>query len=495
MQHGFRLWALITLCAMFLLPTLAFAQLDDLDKLIKDGTDMFQKQMYTRAERSFNNALTLIEKQGVIDQRKAMVYNGLGLINVVRGKYDEGRRFLGLALVITQKVQGPNHPDVARCLLNLGDLEYTAKNFDEALKDYGQALEVLEKALIRRAVPDTALVIPLSNIAGVDFDREQYDDAIPLLQRAIGIIDQYGGTESDLVWCLKTLGEIYFKQQKLTDADPLLTRALPLAKKVYGDKSPNVLSILSRLADINLAGGNTTEAETLYKEVLASQLAALTPLEAQEPDDPAIAQTEHNLGVILTARKNYTDAIRYLATALAIREKAGGESVDTAATLEVLGEIYNAQKEYATAQNVLERTLRIREGKLGRSHRDTGATLAALAEAEFNQQDVDSAEAHAKRALKIQEDSLGKDRPELVTTLLILGSAYQTLERYPDAETQYRRALAIREKAVAKDSPELLPILKELADTLFKQDRPQDAVDVIQRMRDIEEKNGLTPNP
>lgn len=492
MQHSFRLWTLMTLCVLLLLPALVFAQTETLDKFIRDGKDAFQKQRYSVAERHFRNALTEAEKLGVVDQRKAEIYNGLGLINVVRGKYDDGRQYLQLALTITQKVLGPTHPDVAQCLLNLGDLQYTVGNFDEALKYYGQAMEVLEVLLVRRAVPDTALVIPLSNIAGVYVDRERYDDAIPPLQRAIGIIDQYGGSESDLVWCLKTLGEIYYKQTKLDEADPLLTRALPLANKVYGEKGSQVQPILSRLADIRFASGNATEAETLYKQVLASQLAALSPLEAQNPDDPAIAQTEHNLGVILTARKNYTDAIQYLGKALAIREVVLGEdAVDTSATLQVLGEIYNAQKEYATAQNVLERTLRIREGKLGRSHRDTGATLAALAVAEFNQQDVDSAEKHAKRALDILEKALGKDSPELVTTLLILGTAYQTQDRFPDAESQYRRALTIREKAVGKENPELLPILKELADTLFKQDRPQDAVDIIQRMRAIEEKNGI----
>ncbi|MHB0937029.1 MAG: tetratricopeptide repeat protein [Armatimonadota bacterium] len=494
MQHGLRLWALLTLCVVLLLPALVFAQTEGLDRFIRDGTDAFQKQRYVVAERHFKNALTEIEKLGIIDQRKAAVYNGLGLINIVRGKYDDGRQYLQQALVITQKSLGPAHPDVAQCLINLGDLQYTVGDFEGALKYYGQTMEVLEVLLVRRVVPDTALIIPLSNIAGVYVDRERFDDAIPPLQRAIGIIEQYGdgGSEADLVWCLKTLGEIYFKQQKLDEADPLLTKALPLAKKVYGETSPELLPILSRLADIRAATGKSTEAETLYKQVLAGQLAALTPLEAQNPDDPAIALTEHNLGVILAARKNYTDAIQYLAKALAIREAAlGAEAIDTAATLQVLGEIYNAQKEYAFAQNVLERTLRIREGKLGRTHRDTGATLAALAEAEFNQRDVDSAEKHAKRALEIQEKSLGKDNPELITTLLILGTAYQAQDRFTDAETQYRRALAIREKAVGKASAELLPILKSLADTLFKQDRPLDAVDIIQRMRTIEEQNGL----
>jgi len=491
MQHGFRLWTLVTLCVLLLLPALIFAQTDTLDKFIRDGKEAFQKQRYAVAERHFKNALTEAEKLGVIDQRKAEIYNGLGLISIIRGKYEDGGQFLQLALTITQKVYGPAHPDVAQCLINLGDLQYTVGDLDQALDRYGEAMEVLEVLLVRRVVPDTALVIPLGNIAGIYVERERYDDAIPPLQRAIGIIDQYQGAPTDLVWSLKTLGEIYFKQKKIGDADPLLTRALTLAQQVHGDKSPELLPILSRLADIRAATGKTSEAETLYKQVLAGQFAALSPEEAQNPTDLALAQTQHNLGVILAARKNYTDAIQHLGKALAIREAAGGESAETAATLQALGEIYSAQKEYAVAKNVLERTLRIREGKLGRSHRDTGTTLAALAVAEFNLRDVDNAEMHAKRALKIKEDSLGKDNPELVPILIILGNAGQTKDRLADAETQFRRALAIHEKAVGKDSPELLPILKSLADSLFKQDRPLDAVDIIQRMRAIEEKNGL----
>lgn len=493
MQHGFRLWTLATLCALLLLPALVFAQTDTLDKLIRDGREAFQKQRYAVAERQFHNALTEAEKLGVIDQRKAEIYNGLGLISIIRGKYEEGGQYLQQALMITQKVYGPAHPDVAQCLINLGDLQYTVGNKEAALDYYGKALEVLEVLLVRRVVPDTALVIPLSNIAGIYVEQGRHNDAIPLLQRAIGIIDQYQGSPTDLIWCLKTLGEIYYTQQKIADADPVLTRAHALAQQVYGANSPELLPILSRLADIRAATGKTSKAEALYKQELAGRLAALSPTEVQNPTDLALARTQHNLGVILAARKNYTEAIQYLGKALAIREAVGGESAETAATLQALGEIYSAQKEYAVAKNVLERTLRIRDGKLGRSHRDTGTTLAALAMVEFNLHDVDGAEMHARRALKIKEDTLGRDHAELVPILIILGNAAQAKDRLTEAETQFRRALAIHEKTVGKDSPELLSILKYLADTLFKQDRPQDAVDVIQRMRAIEEKHGLLP--
>jgi len=484
---------MLALCALALLPALVSAQTEALDKLITSGTKAFQEQRYLVAERNFLTALADLDKmklpdQTVADQRRSLILNGLGLVNIVRGKYEQGGQYLTQALEVIKKLYGPTHPDVAQCLINLGDLHYTTNDLDDALEYYQQAAKIIEALVAAGEASEAALVVPLSNISGVNFDRGQYDAAIPTLIRAIDIIKRIGGTDTDQIWCQKTLAEIYYKQDKIAEADTLLSDTLPLAEKAYGTQNNELLPILSRLADIRFATGKNNEAETLYKRVLARQVAQLAP------DDPVIADTEHKLGVILTAKKNYTEAVTYLGNALTIRETILGEdAAETAATLHALGEIYNARKEYTFAQTVLERALRIRESKLGRNDRDTGATLALLALVEFNQDDVVNAEKHAVRALGIQEKALGKEHADLVPTLVVIGAACQAQDRFPDAEIQLRRALAIREKTAGADTPETLPILKRLADVLFKQNRPLEAVEYVRRMRLIEDKFGVMP--
>ncbi|MBT9136741.1 MAG: Photosystem I assembly protein Ycf3 [Firmicutes bacterium] len=64
-----------------------------------------------------------------------------------QGKYDEALPLYQRALAISERILGPDHPNVAGSLNNLAMLYSEQGKYDEALPLYQRALEIYESAL------------------------------------------------------------------------------------------------------------------------------------------------------------------------------------------------------------------------------------------------------------------------------------------------------------------------------------------------------------
>ena len=73
--------------------------------------------------------------------------NNLGSLYDTLGDYDKAEPLYKRALGISEKALGPDHPDVATDLNNLGSLYDTLGDYDKAEPLYKRALGISEKAL------------------------------------------------------------------------------------------------------------------------------------------------------------------------------------------------------------------------------------------------------------------------------------------------------------------------------------------------------------
>jgi len=79
-------------------------------------------QMKELAERSLQNVPTLV----------ANSHNNLGLTYRGLGRYAEAEQAQTKALTMREQLLGPNHPDIARTLTNLGFVQHLQGRFTEA---------------------------------------------------------------------------------------------------------------------------------------------------------------------------------------------------------------------------------------------------------------------------------------------------------------------------------------------------------------------------
>src|ERR1041385_5868737 len=119
-----------------------------------------------------------------------------------------------------------------------------------------------------------------------------------------------------------------------------------------------------------------------------------------------------------------------------------------------------------------ERSLRLRETKLGPDHIDVAYSLVALGKALDALRELASAESTLRRALAIREAHLGGDDTLTATALYELGRVIE--DRGDDAESQrlHERALAIRERTLGPDSADVAASLDDLADLVCNRGEP-----------------------
>lgn len=109
--------------------------------------------------------------------------------------------------------------------------------------------------------------------------------------------------------------------------------------------------------------------------------AALEQAQAFGPQDPRLASTLNNLGVLYYAQGKYREAEPIHKRALAIREKVlGRENADVAQSLNNLASVYGALGRLAEAEALYARCLAIREQALGKNHPEVAKTLENYAE-------------------------------------------------------------------------------------------------------------------
>ena len=118
----------------------------DVETLTRRATRYVAGGDYASAERLFKRALTIVqEKSGPNHPNAARAMSNLGMMYVADGKYDKAEPLLRQSLDIWQNKFGPYHPDVASSLHNLGTFYVAQKNYQQAESVLTRATAAWEK--------------------------------------------------------------------------------------------------------------------------------------------------------------------------------------------------------------------------------------------------------------------------------------------------------------------------------------------------------------
>jgi tetratricopeptide (TPR) repeat protein/transcriptional regulator with XRE-family HTH domain len=323
------------------------------------------------------------------------------------------------------------------------------------------------------------------------YERAQYKEAEPLLQRALSIREEHlGTTHPDTAASLNNLAQLYRAQGRYPEAELLLQRALFIRKERLEPAHPNTATNLNNLALLYRVQGRYAEAEPLLQRALSIREEHLG---ATHPDTAA---SLNNLALLYETQGRYAEAEPLLQQALRIvEERLGATHPYTAASLNNLAQLYQTQGRYAEAESLLQRALSIREEHLGATHPDTAASLNNLALLYRVQGRYAEAEPLLQRALSIREEHLGATHPDTATNLNNLAQLYQTQGRYAEAEPLLQRALHIVEKHLGATHPTMATGLNNLAQLYQTQGRYAEAEPLLQRALSIHEEHLGTTHP
>ena len=420
-------------------------------------SEMYAAGRYEEAIPLATEALAIREKLlGPDHPDTAKSLNNLGVLYDTMGDYAKAEPLYERSLAIREKTLGPDDPAIATALNNLGMLEKAMGHYAEAKQRYERALAINQKALGPEH-PDTATC--LDNLGELYRQIGQYKEAESVCQRALAIREKALGPECvETAMSLNALAVLYTAIGEYAKAEPLYQRALTIQEKLRGSEHPNLAPILNNLASLYQSTAKYAEAKSFFERAL--RIAE----NAMGPKHPETAISLNNLASLYDSMGEYEKAEPLYLRALAIREKIfGHDHPITASSLGNLAALHESMGNYSKAEPLYEEALAIWEKTLGPDHPDTAIGLNNLAALHEKKGEYAKAELLLKRSLAIREKVFGPDKEETAGGLNNLAALYKEIGNYAKAEPLYLRALDIRQRALGKDHPETAASLENLA--------------------------------
>lgn len=285
-------------------------------------------------------------------------------------------------------------------------------------------------------------------------------------------------------------GWYYYRIGKYQEAETMYRQALASRENILGFQHPDTLTCVSVLGLVIQRQGNLEEAEDWHRRALAGRENLLGR------EHPDTITSVRNLGMMLASRGKYEAAEAMLRQALDSREKIlGTEHRDTLAVVNDIGIILANLGRNEEAETMYRRALASKEQMLGPVHPDTLGTVTSLGLVLSYQKKYTEAESTYQRALTTIEEVLGAESPDIPAILNGLGLVLSYQEKFTEAELIYQRALATSEKILGTEHPNTLTSLNNMGLVMASQKKFEESEAMHRRALDGRESLLGSENP
>ena len=216
---------------------------------------------YQKAQNGFESLLSqkVVESEYVntasIQISLASIYNAKGDICRSQKKLSEALDWLNKSLEIRKKVQGENHPEVAKIYNNIA-LVYAAQGqHAKALEWYQKDLAISEKTL-GADHPDTAMTY--SNIGISHFHLGNRDNALRWFKKALVIQEKHELDKNpNAAMTYNNIGELYRVQGNYALALPEYLNAYRILQNTFGEEHATTKAVMLNLSRAYEKSDNT----------------------------------------------------------------------------------------------------------------------------------------------------------------------------------------------------------------------------------------------
>ena len=363
-------------------------------------------------------------------------------------------------------------------------------------------------------------------IGEVDLGLGRYEEAGPLLERALVLRRQVYGPESlEVARSLELLGRLKAERSDNATAEKLLRQSLALKRRLLGSDDLEVARSLNRLGVFLAEVHATPEVEKLHREALAiarrvegpegdtagETLVDLGKLKRDLGDydaaeklfrqglaierkvlgarDPELYNHQTLFGEILIELGKYKEAEALLRQSLAAQRRLlGEEHPDIDVTLNNLALAIHRQGRYAEAEALFRQVLALMRAHYGPLDWRVGGTLGNLASVLSAQEKRREAIPYLEEALAVRRKVWGDRHPLVAQALLLLAGAHRGLKDYDQALALARQALAILEETEGPNHPHTAFALREIGNNYLDQKRFAEAEPYVRRVYEIRRK-------
>ncbi len=381
--------------------------------------------------------------EGMDPALQADLLDDFGEIEAGRGHLDEARSLFEQAHALAVQAHGEGHPATAESLINLGVVQAWRGSPLEGRASLEQAVAILDR---HADIEPGMLANALSGLANVYHNQARYDEAIPLLERALQLRRQIDPQDYGLHSAMNNLAVMLHDRGRNADAEPLLREAVAIVERHQGPQGAALVPLLATRGSVLSALNRPDEARALHERRLAIARATY-------PGDhlwvaAALADSAADL-----ADGGRVDAgLARMGEAVAMLERL--DSARLGRTLASQSRLLRRYGDAAEADAVLERALHACTAK-----RQDSTPACQLARADLGLRLA--GQGRAAEALAIADDaadriagSVGENTRSHASAQLARARVLAALGRADEAAQARRRAVEILETLLGPDHPE-----------------------------------------
>ncbi len=383
------------------------------------------------------------------------LWNSLGYHLHVVAEYTAAHQAHEEALRVHEATFGPQHPEVARDVNNLGGVLQEQGDLAGARRAFERALHI-DEAAFGAECPDVARDV--NNLGSVLQQQGDLTGARQCFERALGIWGEAVGSEHPQVAsALNNLGNVLQDQGDLAGARQCYERALRIDEAAFGPEHPKEAICVNNLGSVLQDQGDLAGARRAFERALRINEAAFGP------EHPQVAAAVNNLGSVLQQQGDLAGARKAFERVLRIFDKAlGPEHPNVASALNNLGNVLQDQGDLAGARQCYERALRIDEAAFGPEHPAMATDVNNLGSVLQDQGDLAGARRAYERALRIDEAAFGAEHPDVARDVNNLGSVLREQGDLAGARQAYEHTLRIFERVYSPDHPKTRTVRENL---------------------------------
>ncbi len=216
----------------------------------------------------------------------------------VQGKYKDAELLSQRALAICERIQGPDHPEVAVKVNNLGIIYSDQGRYAEAEQLFRRAIEIREKA---GEADHPWIAQSLSSLGALYSAQGKYVEAESLLKRAWAIGELgFGPTHPYVASYISNLAINYQRQSRYAEAEPLHLQAISIWESLGQE---HLLLASTLMAYAALLRETKQESRALQLEARAREIQALI-LTKNMTDNKKGKQIGHSSKIRHNARRH-----------------------------------------------------------------------------------------------------------------------------------------------------------------------------------------------
>ena len=360
--------------------------------------------------------------------------------------------------------------------------------------DFARAKALLQRALAHSEdprVPDDVKGRVLVGIAAVEMETNAYDAALDHARRALVLLGKAGeGAAVSVAKAYTVVADYMLARGQLDEAETLVRQSLERNGAALGKQSEAVANDWIQLGNVLGRGERLGEAEQAFRNGIA-----ITRMLFGE-DSYHLAHALNELSSVLSDRNDFAGAEDALKQSLQVRLRTVGE--DHRDTYIVRHNLLVLQETLGRAAEALPQRLALLERAQGsgRVHpRDLASYYLASGRDQRDVGQFDAAVPMLHKAIEAFSNTLGPTTDVVVSAWRSLGAALVLGGRYDEAEEALRKAVAIQ-AGRTEDGPVRMAIANsELANLLRLRHRVDEALALLVPAAAVFEQEAYADSP